>query len=141
MRTDDKRISRSLTQTEDLILDLLATITADDHDELLAITAKGSPVTEVEIGRALHLVGRRGANFAFFFENVSDAVWLLPLETAGYFKQPPGITPAGDGSVTFQFWWPLLFLRRVAAQVPERVVEILLKMDRTIHLWCSGRHS
>src|SRR5207245_5578218 len=113
-RPDDRECRDCMTQTEDLILDLLAPITADDQTELLAITARGPSVTGEEIQRALRLIERRGANFAFFFDNVRDPIWLEPLDTAGYFKDPPPITPAGEGFVNFPLWWPMLFLRRVA---------------------------
>lgn len=128
---DDQDFRECLEQTEDLILDLLAPITAEDQDELFAIIAKGAAVTDDDIVRSLRLIERRGANFAFFFENLSDAVWLLPLENAGYFKEPTRITPAGEGLVAFPVWWPMVFLRRVAAKEPEHVVEILLKIDAT----------
>lgn len=128
---DDQEFRDCLAQTEDLILDLLAPITADDQDELLALISKGAAVTDDEIARALRLIERRGANFAFFFENLHDPVWLRPLNAAGYFKEPPGVTPVGEGFVTFPIWWPMVFLRRVAAQVPESVVEILLRIDNT----------
>ncbi len=129
--SDDQDFRDCLTQTEELILDLLAPITAEDQDELLAIASKGGGVTEEEVARALRLIERRGANFAFFFDNISDAIWLPPLERTGFFKGPPDITPAGDGFVTFPVWWPMIFLRRVAIQAPEHVVEILLKIERT----------
>jgi hypothetical protein len=77
------------------------------------------------------LIERRGANFAFFFDNVCDPVWLEPLENAGYFRDPPGIRSAGEGMISYPFWWPIVFLRRAANRVPGRVVEILLKIDRT----------
>jgi hypothetical protein len=128
---DDQDFRDCLAQTEDLILDLLAPITAEDQDELLAIISKGAGVSEGDITRALRLIERRGANFAFFFENLRDPVWLLPLERAGYFKEPTGITPAGEGFVTFPVWWPMVFLRRVAIEAPEKVVQILLEIDAT----------
>jgi hypothetical protein len=128
---DDLDFRDCLGQTEDLILDLLAPITAEDQDELLDIISKGASVSDDDITRALRLIERRGANFAFFFENLRDAVWLLPLERAGYFKEPTRVTPAGEGFVTFPVWWPMVFLRRVAVEAPETVVEILLKVDAT----------
>lgn len=116
---------------ESLILDLLAPITADDQDELLRIISKEASVSREEIDRAMSLIGRRGANFAFFFENIRDPVWLEPLDRAGYFNNPPSVAPVGEGMISFPFWWPMAFLKRVATLAPERIVEILLKIDRT----------
>jgi hypothetical protein len=128
---NDKEFRDCLTQAEDLILDLLAPITAGDQDELFAIISKGASVTDEEVRRALRLIERRGANFAFFFDNLHDPVWLKPLDAAGYFKDPPTIAPAGEGFVSFPLWWPMVFLRRVVTQAPESVVEILLKVNQT----------
>jgi hypothetical protein len=118
-----KECSDCLLEIETLVLDYLAPLTADDQDELLSIISKGADVGEKEIDRALQLIARRGANLAFFFDAVRDPVWLGPLDRAGYFLNPP--------SVPFPFWWPMVFLKRVASVVPERVVEIVLKIPRT----------
>ncbi len=115
---DDQDFRDCLAQTEDLILDLLAPITAEDQDELLAIISKGAAVSEGDITRALRLIERRGANFAFFFEHLRDPVWLLPLEKAGHFTDPTDITPAGEGFVTFPVW--CLWFSCVASQLKRR---------------------
>ena len=109
----------------------MAPITADDLNRLLEIVSKGAKVTVEEINEALRLIQRRGANCAFFFENVRDPIWLEPLESAGYFKTPSQIEPAGEGLVAFPVWWPMQFLKRVTRDAPHEVLRILLQMDRT----------
>jgi hypothetical protein len=120
-----------ILELETLVLDYLAPITADDQDELLSIISKRADVSQEEIERALQLIARRGANFAFFFDNLHVSVWLEPLDQAGYFRNPPSAEPAGEGLVSFPFWWPMVFLKRAATHAPERVVNIILKIPRT----------
>ena len=120
-----------LAQLEDLVLDLMAPITADDQNMLLDLVSKGANVSAEEIKEALRLIERRGANYAFFFDNVRDRIWLKPLESAGYFKKPPQVEAAGEGYVRFPVWWPMQFLKRVSRDAPEDVLGILLQMDST----------
>src|SRR5207237_648947 len=110
-----------LTQVEDLVFDLMAPISADDQSLLSGILAEGASVSREKIEKALALIGRRGANFAFFFKNASDPVWIEPLKAAGHFKNPPRVVPAGEGYVSFPIWWPAEFLKRVAPVAREDV--------------------
>jgi hypothetical protein len=125
---DERAFEDCLIAAEDLLLDLMAPITADDQDEILALIAKGPSLNSDDFQRAFTLIERRGANFAFFFSNVADPIWLNPLRSAGYFRYAPPVEK-GDGFVRFPFWWPTVFLKRVAAQVPDTVVAILLELE------------
>jgi hypothetical protein len=119
-----------LNQAEDLILDLMAPISAEDQNLLSQIIAEGDQVRPESIQKALQLIDRRGANLAFFFQNVGYPVWRKPLQDAGYFTEPPSIVPRDAGFV-IPFWWPIIFLKRVVRQAPEQVTEILLKIGQT----------
>jgi hypothetical protein len=118
-------------QLEELVLDLMAPITADDQNKLLEIVSDAANITDEDIKEALRLIERRGANCAFFFENVHDPIWLQPLESAGYFKTPSQVELAGEGLVAFPIWWPMQFLKRVTRDAPGEVLRILLQMDST----------
>jgi hypothetical protein len=120
-----------VAQLEDIVLDLMAPITADDQNRLLELISKDSNVNAEEIKEALRLIERRGANCAFFFDNVRNSVWLKPLRSAGYFTSPPNVEPAGEGYVRFPVWWPMQFLKRLSGDAPEEVLEILLQMGKT----------
>lgn len=120
-----------LTQLDDLLLDLMAPVTAEDQNQILDLLSKGAKVTPEQINEALRLIERRGANCAFFFEHVRDPVWLKPLDSAGYFKKPPRIEAAGEGYVRFPVWWPMRFLKQVTRDVPDEVLRIVLHMDGT----------
>jgi hypothetical protein len=120
-----------VTLVEDLIFDLMAPISADDQSVLSEILAEGGSVSREKIESALQLIERRGANFAFFFKNVSHPIWIEPLKTAGHFKNPPVVAAAGEGFISFPIWWPAVFLKRVAASAGEQIVKILLEMGNT----------
>jgi hypothetical protein len=126
---DDREFEACLVAAEDLLLDLVAPITADDQGEISALIAKGASLSTEDFRRAFSLIDRRGANFAFFFSNVADPIWLNPLRSAGYLRSASPIVDAGDGFVSFPFWWPMSFLKRIAAQAPDTIVEILVNLD------------
>ena len=120
-----------VAQVEDLVFDLMAPISAYDQNQLSKILEAGGSVSREQIQNALQLIERRGANFAFFFKNVSHPVWIEPLKTAGHFKNPPGVAAAGEGFVSFPMWSPGVFLKRVAASAGAEVVNILLEIGNT----------
>ncbi len=108
-----------IVEVENLIVELIAPVSADDQTLLLEILAEGASVSPERIQRALELIARRGANFAFFFKSASNPVWIGPLKSAGHFKNPARAVPAGEGYVSFPIWWPAEFLKRVAAIAPK----------------------
>ncbi len=120
-----------VVDVENLVVDLIAPVSADDQTLLSEILAEGASVSREKTQKALELITRRGANFAFFFKNASDPVWIGPLKSAGHFKNPARAVPAGEGYVSFPIWWPGEFLKRVAPVAPKDVVEILLEMGDT----------
>ena len=120
-----------VAQVEELVFDLMAPISAEDQSLLSEILAEGASVSGERIQKALQLIERRGANFAFFFKNVSDPVWIEPLKAVDHFKNPPTVVAAGEGFVSFPIWWPGVFLKRVAPLAGEEVVKILLEMGDT----------
>jgi len=127
----EEEFRKYVAELEELLLDLMAPITADDQNRLLELISKGATVSGEEIDEALRLIGRRGANSAFFFDNVRDSVWLKPLRAAGIFTNPPNIEPAGEGYVRFPVWWPMQFLKRACLTSPAEVLQILLQMGNT----------
>jgi hypothetical protein len=120
-----------VVDVENLVVELIAPVSADDQTLLSEILAEGASVRREKIQKALDLITRRGANFAFFFKNASDPVWVGPLKSAGHFKNPARSVRAGEGYVSFPIWWPAEFLKRVAPVAPKDVVEILLEMGDT----------
>ncbi len=88
----------------------------------------------------------------YFFTRLQNPLWVKPLKERGYFASPPPIRKLSDHSVQLPWWPELRYLKNVAKNEPEDVVEILLKIPQTnntricediidIALELSGEHS
>ena len=115
---------------DQIIFDLLAPITAQNQQEIRTILEKPAP-TEDDINSMLELITRRGANYRFFLEYVENPVWIPILKDRDFFNSPPNVEPAGEGYVTYPFWSPISYLKRVANNAPEQVVDILTDLPET----------
>ena len=129
-RVDEQFFWEQLALAERLIIDLLAPITAQDQGTIQAIISKRQPENQ-DVEQLFELVKRRGANYAFFFKTVESPVWIDPLVENGFFKNPPNIEAAGEGRIITPLWWPIFYLKKVSAQLPEKVVEIILGLEKT----------
>ena len=119
-----------LAQTEDIIFNLLAPDTAEDHVAISGIISKTSP-EQNDIEELIRLIKRRGANYVFFFKTVDNPAWLVPLVENDFFKNPPSVERFDDGRIIAPLWWPVLYLQRVSEQAFEPVVEIILGLEPT----------
>lgn len=124
-QTDEEKFWQQLSLVERIIIDMLAPITAQDQGAIRAILEKPQPEPD-DIERVLELIKRRGANYAYFFKMVDSPVWLDPLQQNGFFANPPDVKAVGENRVNMPLWWPIFYLKRVAEQKPEQVVEIIL---------------
>ena len=116
-----------LKELENIVFDLLAPIIAQDQKEIQTILSL-SDRSESDVEDMFSLIERRGANFVFFFRQVSenaDVTWLPYLEKKGYFAQPPNVQLIDDDSVIFPFWWPIHYLAKISNQAPDKVVELV----------------
>ena len=124
---DIAAFNNCLKELENAIFDLLAPITAQDQKEIQTILNL-SDKSKNYIQRMFSLIERKGANFVFFFREVSekaDVTWLLYLEKKGYFAHPPNVQLIDDESVIFPFWWPIRYLSKISNQAPDEVIEIV----------------
>ncbi len=127
---DEDILAECLAAAEQVILELLAPITAPNQQIIKTILSKSDP-TESEMNRVLDLVRVSGANYSFFFKKVQDPVWIQALEKRGLFEDPPDGEPDSEGQQWFRLWQPLLFLQRVANTAPDQVVEVLANLPET----------
>lgn len=83
--------------------------------------------TPDQVRDAIELVGKRGANLAYFFEKLDSPEWIKPLWEAGFFRNP---TPAErlDDSIRFPIWSESRYLVRMARRDPELVRDVLLEV-------------
>ena len=127
---DEQLFLACFSAIDQIILDLLAPITAQNQQEIRTILEKSVP-TEDDINSMLKLITRRGANYRFFFSHVKDGVWLEPLRSNGYFDNPRDIEETLDGGYQAPFWPPINYLVRVYETKPKRVLEILENLPET----------
>jgi hypothetical protein len=70
-----------------------------------------------------------------FFEGLKNPLWLDPLAKEGVFSNPPEPEAAGDGLLRDVYWPEIDYLIRVAEEVPEGVVDVLLKLGKSNNAW------
>lgn len=126
-RPDVAEFKKCLEELEHIVVDLLAPVTAQDQKGIQTILSL-SDKSDNDIERMFSLIERRGANFVFFFRQVSeksDITWLPHLEKKGYFAHPPNVQLIDDDSVIFPFWWPIYYLAKISNQAPDKVIELV----------------
>ena len=124
---DVVEFNKCLEELENTVCDLLAPRTAQDQKEIQTILSLPDK-SESDVERMFSLIERTGANFVFFFRQVSensDVTWLSYLEKKGYFAHPPNVQLIDDESVSFPFWWPIHYLSRISNQAPDKVIELV----------------
>lgn len=119
-----------LAQAESLIIDLLAPISAQDQCAIRALIPAPHPEQD-DVRQLIELLKRRGANYAYFFKTVDNPSWLTHLVANGIFKNPPNVELADEGRINIPHWWPIMYLQRVAARLPEQVVTTILGLGKT----------
>ncbi|MCV7254719.1 hypothetical protein H7J86_21390 [Mycobacterium hackensackense] len=70
-----------------------------------------------------------------FFEGLKNPLWVEPLAKQGVFSNPPEPEVADDGLIRDVYWPEIEYLVRVAKDVPEAVVDVLLKLGKSNNAW------
>ena len=129
-RTPDvKEFADWLELLERAILNLLAPISAQDQQEIQSLLNQPERSGD-DIERLFTLIERRGANYTFFFDQATDPSWIPFLMEREYFSNPPGLEQTDSGQIDAPYWWPIHYLSKVALEVPDEVVGILLGVPR-----------
>lgn len=82
------------------------------------------------IDRALSQIGKRDANYKYFFDNLNSPEWIEPLYKEGMFQHPPE-PEHEDNTIGFPIWPESRYLVRMATVAPEKVLKIALKIPDT----------
>ena len=130
---DFEEFKNCLKDLEIIVFDLLAPITAQDQQEIQTILNLPDKSDE-DVNRMFSLIERKGANSAFFFDQISkktDVIWLPFLKKRGYFAHPPSMRLTDDNSVIYPFWWPIRYLERISSKVPNETIEIVKQLPKT----------
>jgi len=82
------------------------------------------------IDKVLEEIGKRPANYEYFFSKLNSPEWIDPLFDKGMFRNPP--KPVQDGHyVSFPFWPESRYLARMAKIAPLKVLNVTLKIPET----------
>ncbi len=87
------------------------------------------PSPEV-VQRALSEIGKRTANYRYFFDQLKSPSWIEPLLENGFFQSPPPPIVEGE-SISFPFWPESRYLARMAPLAAEIVLRVALQMPET----------
>ena len=126
-RSDVAEFKKCLEELENMVFDLLAPVTAQDQKEIQTILNL-SDKSDSDVEDMFSLIERRGANFVFFFRQVSentDVTWLPYLKKKGYFAHPPNAQRIDEDSAIFPFWWPIHYLAKISNQALDGVLELV----------------
>lgn len=108
---------------------LLVKINVDDSADGAAV---GSP-SQGDVEEALRLIPSFSLRRAFY-EGLRNPWWVEPLRAAGAFQSPP--EPQVDEGLIRDVYWPEIdYLVRVAGEVPDAVVEVLLTLRASNNAW------
>lgn len=82
------------------------------------------------VAKALAAIGKRQADYEYFFSQLQTPVWIRPLKQAGMFSIPPPPEREGD-LISFPRWPESEYLARMASIAPEIVMDVILQMPIT----------
>lgn len=112
---------------------LSSPIVTEDLTLLKEILGRGDTVTPFEVKRALMLLRTHSANYRYFFSKCGDPFWLDHLRDM-YFKHPPNRIVLPDDTVQYPSWPELLYLEKICQDLPDDVIDIVLKLPKTDNL-------
>ena len=125
--SDDDNFLRCLRTLERTVLDLLAPVAAQDQQEIQSILDDANRSSD-DVDRLFELIGRRGANYRYFFVHASDPSWIAMLKERGHLTNPPSVEVSADGEVSVPPWWPMRLLSRVATLAPDEVLATMKEL-------------
>ena len=67
----------------------------------------------------------------YFFSKLKNPHWIEPLKAKGFFDHPPGVKPLPDGYIRYPFWPEFQYLKNVANEAAEQVVNVILGIPET----------
>lgn len=71
-----------------------------------------------------------------FYEGLKNPHWVKPLADAGAFETPPQPIQTSEGDVRDVYWPEIVYLTRVAVDVPDEVVDVFLGLGaETSNAW------
>lgn len=105
---------------------------ANGEDANSGVTVVSPSPSEAE--EALRLIPSPSLRRAFY-EGLRNPCWVEPLREAGAFQSPPEPQVDGEGLIRDTYWPEIDYLIRVAREVPDAVVEVLLTLKGSNNAW------
>lgn len=122
---------KHLETLETFLLNYFKPQTFLEFDAIDQIIREGERYLSPEvITMAIEEIQKRAVNSAYFFDNIKSPNWIEPLLQQGMFQNPPPPEHQENGT-SFPFWAESRYLVRMASLLPERVLEIILKVPET----------
>ena len=108
----------------DVVLEKFEVFAAEIRDRLDTLLVQVNP-SSGDIENLSSNIPNSSFALSYFFENLKHPEWLQPLHKKGFFNNPPDV----EGK-TFRFyvWEQSRYLRRVASDKPEEVLEIGMQL-------------
>ncbi|MFA6372985.1 MAG: hypothetical protein WCW68_10195 [Methanothrix sp.] len=126
----DKEFLESFNSMEDIfdfILDRVRFRYLEYIELLDRLLLKSNPVKE-DIDLLLNNIPQNYITMSYFFNNLKNPGWLVPLRDAGFFKRPPELVLNDkDGTIYSHVWPESNYLSRMAEHDPDEVVDIFIK--------------
>ena len=113
--------------------DLTRPIATEDVSAIKEILGRGKSIIPVEVARVLTLLRSSGVNYGYFFSFCSDPLWLGHLKNE-YFQNPPNKIVLPDDTVQYPSWPELLYLEKISQDLPDEVIDILLRLPKVDNL-------
>lgn len=66
----------------------------------------------------------------YFFTRLKNPLWLSVIVDRGHFLFPPGVVHLADGSTQYPYWPELEYLKNIASEVPDEVIEVVLQIPK-----------
>ena len=73
---------------------------------------------------------RKETDRQFFFTRLKNPLWLPEIVSRGHFLSPPRAVILADGSTQYPYWPELEYLKNIASEVPDDVIEVILEIPK-----------
>src|SRR4051812_30702916 len=82
------------------------------------------------LDKTLQKMNKTAAAYNYFFNNINNPAWLLPLKEKGFFTTPTAAIREG-GYIQFPLWPESGYLVRIADKAQDEVLEIIKSLPDT----------
>ncbi|MFZ2961382.1 MAG: hypothetical protein WA705_31280 [Candidatus Ozemobacteraceae bacterium] len=85
--------------------------------------------TKETVERLLSRLPRNNAILGYLFSKIPNSRWFPPLRKRDLFAYPPNLVINEDGSTSIPSWPQAAYIIRIASEMPDQVLDLLLTLD------------